>query len=171
MPSSIPCVFSFYQELAADMLNADGRHVTLSSRVVRQECGSVSAAHTSRLSILRSRPRQVSDTNNSNAHTRHHVKADRHRHLRQGRVHQGHRHRPQCLQGQFHDTFRNSRWGANFVESLPMGCTHIQRTPREIQALWNTTQCECCKYNRWIVIDMLYRHLSARISSTRSTLA
>jgi hypothetical protein len=58
---------------------------------------------------------QVSDTNNSNAHTRHHVEADRYRHLRQGRVLQGHHHRPQCLQGQFNDAFRNSRWGADFV--------------------------------------------------------
>jgi hypothetical protein len=63
---------------------------------------------------------KVSDTNNSNAHTRQHVEADRYRHLRQGRVHQGHRHRPQCLQGQFHAAFRNSRLEQN--SSRRKGC-------------------------------------------------
>ena len=52
-------------------------------------------------------PLLFATTNHQVNHNSDHVEANRHRRLRQGRGHQGHRPRAQCLQGQFR---RNSNF-------------------------------------------------------------
>jgi hypothetical protein len=97
---------------------------------------------------------QVSDTNNSNAHTRHHVEADRYRHLRQGRVHQGHHHRPQCLQGQFYDAFRNSRLQQILSRRCPQRRIHTQWRLESGSASGRCIAMQDGMRNCWTIADV-----------------
>lgn len=91
-------------------------------------------------------------------HNSHHVEANRHRRLCQGRGHPGHHPRPQCLQGQFHR--RTSK------PAIPCSPQHHGQTEREREREREAILEACTKkftrggHNDWAISACTELHLA-----------